>query len=136
MESLLKLESAMVSIETALANGIKLDTSGGEINIVRPTGEYDKAKVKIIAKQLVQNKNEVKDILLTENFVAETLCEAQEWLSKNQRMFTDALDLWIRLDDIASRLLSITGGFSGDQGCPEDAVVTCYFCVKGAKNGI
>jgi hypothetical protein len=136
LESLLKLEAAVGSIETALRNGIKLDTAGGEINIVRPVGEYDKAKVKIIAKQLVQNKNEVKDILLSGKFVAEMLCKGQGWLSESQRVFLLTLDLWTRLDDIGSKVFSFTECISGDKGCPEDAIITCDFCVKGGKNGI
>tara|TARA_R100000306_G_C4364877_1_gene137121 strand:+ start:1109 stop:1531 length:423 start_codon:yes stop_codon:yes gene_type:complete len=134
VEDITSLEPAIVSIETAIKNGITLLPSGEEINISPPRGDYDRESIKIVADTLVQNGKAIKAMLLDPKFMPEKLSNAQGWLSESQRVFLHTLDLWTRLEQINTSFFSDIKCIVGEKGCPEDAIVICESCRKGRNN--
>ena len=135
METITELEPAIVAIETAIKNGLKLVASGRDIDIVPPIGNRDSPSTQISVKQLAQNQDTVRPIVLDLKWLRETLAKAQQRLSKNNREFIPEFELLIRLMHLHGIFHPDDECITGDQGCPEDAVVACTACGK-EKHGI
>lgn len=135
MENITELEPAIVAIETAIKNGLKLVPSGRDIDIVPPMGNRDTPSTQISVKQLANNQKQVRPIVLDLKWLRETLAKAQQRLTKDNRVFVHEYELLIRLMHLHGVFYPDDGCIAGGQGCPEDAVVACTACGK-EKHGI
>lgn len=130
------LEPAIVSIETALKNGLGFKVEDSKIIFVPPQSDYDKDTMKIVTKQLLQNGEGVKAIILSTDDVADTASKAQDWMYQTQQVFTDTLDKLTRLEIIFMKTHpGFTGCFFGKDKCPDDAIMRCNNCIQRKENG-
>jgi hypothetical protein len=133
------LEPAIVSIETALKHGLGFKVEDSKVIFVPPQSDYDKDTMKIVTKQLLQNGEGVKAIILSTDDVPEIASKAQDWMHQTQQVLMDTLDKLTRLEIIYMKLHpGFTGCFFGKDKCPDDAIMRCNNCIqrKDTKGGV
>ena len=148
---------AIKAIEDAALNGVRLipDNSDKGNPMVTPDTKLDPASavVQVTVAVLASKADNIKAITKNPNGLRETLCNAQEAMSKENHGFLVGLDLWTRLEETYRALFpSDLSCIHSDTGCPDrydltDAeqrggdeptsagVVLCTAC-KGVKNGV
>ena len=147
MEILKNQEKGTIASETAWINGLGLVASGDMVDIERMRDDLDPATVKFTKELLMKNKESIKAITKDAKGIRETLCNAQEALSRENYGFLVGLDLWDRLEKAYRAVFpDDLSCIHGEKGCPDHydlsdtekshVVVRCKACVKGVKNGI
>ena len=148
---------AIKAIEDAALHGVRLipDNSDKDNPRLTPDTELDPGSevVQTIVAVLASKAGNIKAITKNPNGLRETLCNAQEGMSKENHGFLVGLDLWTRLEETYRALFpSDLSCIHSDTGCPDhydltDAeqrggdeptsagVVLCTAC-KGVKNGV
>ena len=125
------LEPAIVSIETALSHGLGFKVEDGKVIFVPPQSDYDKDTMKIVTKQLLQNSEGVKAIVMNSDDMTSTASKSQDWMYQAQQVFTDTLDKLTRLESIFMKTHpDFTGCFFGKDKCPDDAIMRCNNCIQ------
>ena len=125
------LEPAIVSIETALKNGLGFKVENGKVIVIPLDLNYDVPTVHIVTKQLAQNKEGVQAIVMNSDDVTSTASKAQDWMYQAQQVFTDTLDKLTRLESIFMKTHpDFTGCFFGKDKCPDDAIMRCNNCIQ------
>ena len=141
MDSLKNHEQAIVTIETLRNNGFTLTPLiiDGEHRI-KMTAMRDGIAPddrELMRTVLLRNKPTVEAVTTNAEGIRDTLCNAQETLSKENREFLDSMDLWVRLEEaFRSVFPDDTSCINGEKGCPDDAIANCTACARGVKNGI
>ena len=136
MEILKQQEKGIIAIETAWLNGLRLVASGDMVDIERMRDDLDPAAVKFTKELLMKNKESIKAITKDAKGIRDTLCKAQETLSKDNSMFLVSLDLWDRLEKAYRAVFpNDSACINGEKGCLDEAIVRCKSC-EGVKNGI
>ena len=136
MEILKQQEKGIIAIETAWLNGLRLVASVDMVDIERMRDDLDPAAVKFTKELLMKNKESIKAITKDAKGIRDTLCKAQETLSKDNSMFLVSLDLWDRLEKAYRAVFpNDSACINGEKGCLDEAIVRCKSC-EGVKNGI
>ena len=136
MEILKQQEKGIIAIATAWLNGLRLVASGDMVDIERMRDDLDPAAVKFTKELLMKNKESIKAITKAAKGIRDTLCKAQETLSKDNSMFLVSLDLWDRLEKAYRAVFpNDSACINGEKGCLDEAIVRCKSC-EGVKNGI
>ena len=137
MEILTKHEKGILAIEAAWNNDLRLVPAGDMVDIQPMRKDIDPAQSKLIKQMLKQNKESIKAITSDSKGIRETLCKAQEALSKDNSVFLVSLDLWDRLEKTYRAVFPDDSScINGEKGCPDHAVFNCTACVKGVKDGV
>jgi hypothetical protein len=136
MEILKQQEKGIIAIETAWLNGLRLVPAGDMVDIQPMKNDLDPEQVKLIKQMLKQNAGSIKAITKDAKGIRDTLCKAQETLSKDNSMFLVSLDLWDRLEKAYRAVFpNDSACINGEKGCLDEAIVRCKSC-EGVKNGI
>jgi len=140
MDSLKNHEQAIVTIETLKNNGFTLVPLiiDGEhrIKMTATRAGIDPDDRELMRTVLLRNKPTVEAVTTNAEGIRDTLCNAQETLSRENREFLDSMDLWVRLEEaFRSVFPGDTSCINGEKGCPDDAIANCTACV-GVKNGV
>lgn len=136
LDSLNNLELAIKAIETIRGHGFSLIplTIDGEhrIKMTAIKAGIEPDDRELMRMTLLRNKPTIEAITKNHDSIRETLSDAQEALSENNRVFSVDLDLWARLEKIFRAVFpDDLSCINGDKGCSGEAVANCTACVKG-----
>jgi hypothetical protein len=130
---------AVVSIETALKHHILPMLDGEQIHLLKTEGheQANKDDVELVMKILKSNKAELMRFLTSkEEIEAQLRSDQQKLIEANRQFFLD-MESWDKLERVYEAVWPAEGCITGDDGCPDTAIVRCSYCAAaGISNRV
>lgn len=124
------LEPSIRMIETAYTNNLKLVLKDGKIDILPKTKDIDREKAGIVAKILQRNSDAIMDIAGDQEKTRAVLSETQKTLAEVYEWWSEALDLWDRLEKAYRNIFTDDHSCITGEECINNAVVSCAACAE------
>ena len=125
------LEPGIHLIETAYKNNLKLVLGqGAKMKILPSTKDIDREEAGIIAKILQRNSEAILEIAGDQEKSRALLAETQKALAVVYAQWSEALDLWDRLEKVYRKIFTDDHTCVVGETCIEKAVVSCTACVE------
>ena len=121
---------AVVSIETALKHHIPPVLEGDQIRLLKTTGheQANKEDVALVTKILKANKAELLEFLTSKEQVEARLRSGQQKLIEDNGRFLRDMEWWDKLERVYEAVWPAEGCITGDDRCPDTAIVRCSYC--------
>ena len=124
------LEPGIRMIETAYTNNLKLVLKDGKIDIIPKAKDIDREKAGIVAKILQRNSDAIMNITGDQEKTKAVLAETQKTLAEVYAWWSEALDLWDRLEKAYRDIFTEDYSCVAGEECMENAVVSCTVCAE------
>lgn len=125
---LAEMEPGIRMIETAYQNGLKLVIEGGKVDIAPASNDIDMEQAALVAKILQRNSAAISHIAGDQEKTRALLAETQKTLAEVYWWWSQALDLWDRMEKSYRKIFTDDQRCVAGETCIEDAVVSCTTC--------